>query len=87
MPSPAGEGWVRGNQNKEKSLFKSPHPIPFDVAQGMLLPEGEWGHVLKSTALRDEVCVKKLLNNYLIFLGTLKVQLSKTDKLQWHNIN
>jgi hypothetical protein len=25
-PSPKGEGWVRGNHNKEKSLFKSPHP-------------------------------------------------------------
>jgi hypothetical protein len=32
-PSPVGEGWVRGNKNKEKSLFKSPHPT--------LLPEGE----------------------------------------------
>ncbi|MGZ4969390.1 MAG: cobaltochelatase subunit CobN [Methylobacter sp.] len=32
-PSPEGEGWVRGNQNKEKSLFVSPHPN--------LLPEGE----------------------------------------------
>ena len=31
--SPETLGWVRGNQNKEKSLFKSPHPN--------LLPEGE----------------------------------------------
>ena len=23
-PSPEGEGWVRGNQNKEQNLFKSP---------------------------------------------------------------
>jgi hypothetical protein len=35
-PSPEGEGWVRGNQNKEKSLFESPHPS--------LLPEGEGAH-------------------------------------------
>ena len=42
-PSPAGEGWVRGNQNKEKSLFESPHPS--------LLPEGEGAHTLKSTVL------------------------------------
>ncbi len=56
-PSPAGEGWVttawmqeveqrmeqlpRGNKNKGKSLFESPHPS--------LLPEGEGAHVLKST--------------------------------------
>jgi RNA-directed DNA polymerase len=40
-PSPAG--WVRGNNNKDKNLFKSPHPI--------LLPEGEGVRVLKSTAL------------------------------------
>ena len=32
-PSPEGEGWVRGNQNKEKNLFLSPHHS--------LLPEGE----------------------------------------------
>lgn len=32
-PSPEGEGWVRGNQSKEKGLFESPHPN--------LLPEGE----------------------------------------------
>jgi len=45
-PSPEGEGWVRGNQNKEKSLFESPHPS--------LLPEGEGAHALKSTALGSE---------------------------------
>jgi SAM-dependent methyltransferase len=32
-PSPEGEGWVRGKQNKEKSLFSPPHPN--------LLPKGE----------------------------------------------
>jgi glycolate oxidase iron-sulfur subunit len=42
-PSPAGEGWVRGNQNKEKSLFKSPHPS--------LLPQGEGANDLQSTLL------------------------------------
>ncbi len=31
--SPEGEGWVRGNQNNEKSLFNPPHPN--------LLPGGE----------------------------------------------
>jgi CRISPR-associated protein Csy2 len=44
--SPKGEGWVRGNQNKEKSLFISPHPN--------LLPEGEGVHTLHSTVLADE---------------------------------
>jgi hypothetical protein len=59
-PSPEGEGWVttarmqeaeqrreqlpRGNQNKEKCLFLSPHPS--------LLPGGEGAHSLKSTVLR-----------------------------------
>ncbi|MCK9637514.1 MAG: carbamoyltransferase HypF [Methylobacter tundripaludum] len=37
-PSPEGEGWVRGNQNKEECLFSCPHPN--------LLPEGEGAHVL-----------------------------------------
>jgi CRISPR-associated protein Csy2 len=45
-PSPKGEGWVRGNQNKEKNLFISPHPN--------LLPEGEGAHILKSTVFTDE---------------------------------
>jgi hypothetical protein len=48
---PSPEGWVRGNKDKEKSLFKSPHPIPFDAAQDRLLPEGEGVRVLKSTVL------------------------------------
>jgi hypothetical protein len=42
--NPETLGWVRGNQNKEKNLFKSPHP--------RLLPEGE---EVKSTALRAVV--------------------------------
>ena len=42
-PSPEGEGWVRGNKNKEKSQIKSLDPS--------LLPEGEEVRVLKSTAL------------------------------------
>ena len=49
-PSPKGEGWVRGNQNKEKSLFKSPHPS--------LLPEREGAYVLKSTVLLGEGKIK-----------------------------
>jgi nitrogenase molybdenum-cofactor synthesis protein NifE len=39
-PSPEGEGWVRGNEHREKSLFKSPHPN--------LLPEGEGAHIRNS---------------------------------------
>jgi hypothetical protein len=35
---------MRGNLNKEESLFVSPHPS--------LLPEGEGVRILKSTALR-----------------------------------
>jgi len=63
-PSLAGEGWVRGNQNKEKSLFESPHPslIMPDCpvchpagecksAPGGFVPEGEGAHILKSTIL------------------------------------
>jgi len=50
-PSPAGEGWVRGSQNKGRGLFESPHPSPFDTAQDRLLPEGEGAHALKSTVL------------------------------------
>jgi len=34
-PSPAGEGWARGNQNKEKAYFYPPHPC--------LLTQGEGG--------------------------------------------
>jgi putative ABC transport system permease protein len=45
-PSPEGEGWVRGNSNKEESLFNSPHLS--------LLPEGEGVYALKSTALPAE---------------------------------
>ena len=43
-PSPEGEGWVRENQNKEKSSIMLPHPN--------LLPEGEGVSVLKSTAFQ-----------------------------------
>jgi hypothetical protein len=41
-PSPEGEGWVRGNQNKEKAYLYPPHPN--------LLPEGEGADAIKSTA-------------------------------------
>ncbi|WP_150107866.1 AIR synthase-related protein [Methylobacter tundripaludum] len=50
-PSPEGEGWVRGNQNKEESLFAPPHPN--------LLPEGEGVRTLKSTALSADVSHQK----------------------------
>jgi multidrug efflux system outer membrane protein len=42
-PSPEGEGWVRGNRNKEKTYFYPPHPN--------LLPEGEGASFLNSTAV------------------------------------
>ena len=44
--SPETLGWVRGNQNNEKSLIITPHPN--------LLPEGEGAHVLKSTAFVEQ---------------------------------
>jgi type I restriction enzyme M protein len=63
-PSPAGEGWVRGNQNKEKSLLESPHPsliMPDSPvrppagecksAPGGFVPEGEGASSLNSSAL------------------------------------
>jgi len=63
-PSPEGEGWVRGNQNKEESLFNPPHPglIMADCpvrhpagecksAPGGFVPEGEGERVLKSAVL------------------------------------
>jgi len=61
-PSPEGEGWVRGNENKEKSLFNPPHPN--------LLPEGEGAHTLKSTSLavagsHDAASVRHWLQDYL----------------------
>jgi len=44
-PSPEGEGWVRGNSNKEESLFNPPHPS--------LLPEGEGAvRTIESTVLQ-----------------------------------
>ncbi|MCK9605904.1 MAG: Fic family protein [Methylomonas sp.] len=41
-PSPEGEGWVRGNLNKEESFISSPHPN--------LLPEGEGAVYFESEA-------------------------------------
>ncbi|MFA6173946.1 MAG: amino acid adenylation domain-containing protein, partial [Kiritimatiellales bacterium] len=46
-PSPEGEGWVRGNSNKEEGLFNPPHPS--------LLPKGEGAHTLESTVLITDV--------------------------------
>ncbi|MFZ2407274.1 MAG: chromosome segregation protein SMC [Methylobacter sp.] len=53
-PSPEGEGWVRGNQSKEDSLFESPHPS--------LLPGGEGAHV---PMLLDKVKAPWDLSNLL----------------------
>jgi NADH-quinone oxidoreductase subunit G len=63
-PSPEGEGWVRGNQNKEESLFISPHPglIMPDCpvrhpagecksAPGGFVPEGEGDRIPRATVL------------------------------------
>jgi len=60
-PSPEGEGWVRGNHNKEKSLFESPHPnliMPDSPvrhptgecksAPGGFVPQGEGAATIKS---------------------------------------
>jgi len=61
-PSPAGEGWVRGNQNKGKSLFKSPHPS--------LLPEGEGAQALKSTVSSGTEAGEGR-NRFLVKLGAM----------------
>jgi len=45
-PSPEGEGWVRGNSNKEKTDFNPPHPD--------LLPQGEGAHSPKQAAFGEE---------------------------------
>jgi hypothetical protein len=50
-------GWVSGNQHRKKGLFKSPHPNPFDFAQGILLPEGEGVIVLKLRVLGVQGCM------------------------------
>ena len=49
--SPAGEGGMKGNINKEKSLFISPNPDPFGTAQGRLIPEGKGVSIIESSAL------------------------------------
>ncbi|NOU21044.1 MAG: hypothetical protein HOO93_04510 [Methyloglobulus sp.] len=46
-PSPEGEGWVRGNQNKENAYLSPPHPS--------LLPQGEGANIPKSTALGEKI--------------------------------
>jgi chromosome segregation protein len=53
-PSPEGEGWVRGNLNKEENLFVSPHPS--------LLPEGEGAC---ASSLLDKVKAPWDLSNLL----------------------
>jgi len=66
-PSPEGEGWVRGNQNKEKTDFNPPHPglIMADSpvrhpagecksAPGGFVPEGEGECSLNSVVLTQK---------------------------------
>ncbi|MDD4907206.1 MAG: hypothetical protein PHD39_13775 [Methylobacter tundripaludum] len=98
-PSPAGEGWVttarmqkveqrreqlpRGNQNKGKSLFKSPHPsliMPdYPVrhpagecksAPGGFVPEGEGAQALKST-VSSVTEAGEGRNRFLVRLGAM----------------
>ncbi|MFA6053259.1 MAG: bifunctional 23S rRNA (guanine(2069)-N(7))-methyltransferase RlmK/23S rRNA (guanine(2445)-N(2))-methyltransferase RlmL [Methylobacter sp.] len=64
-PSPEGEGWVRENQNKEKSLIESRHPS--------LLPEGEGAATLKSTVYTSEPGAE-------MFANRLKKNLKKLSK-------
>ena len=89
-PSPEGEGWVttrmqeveqrreqlpRGNQNKEKSLFESPHPnlIMLDSpvqhptgecksAPGGFVPQGEGAPPLSSTVHTSELGAEMFAN-------------------------
>ncbi|MGJ0492980.1 alpha/beta hydrolase [Methylobacter sp.] len=73
-PSPEGEGWVRGNQNKEKAYFIPPHPS--------LLPQGEGAYVLKSTALRDTPPSRRPLLVFLPGLHKLPTQELQSNFLQ-----
>jgi uncharacterized protein len=57
-PSPEGEGWVRGNEHKEKAYFNSPHPS--------LLPDGEGA---KSTALHPSIVLLYALIPLLVLLA------------------
>ncbi|MDD5321809.1 MAG: hypothetical protein PHD43_14610 [Methylococcales bacterium] len=63
-PFPAGEGWVKGNENKEKSLFEFPHPslimpdypvrhpaVECKSAPGRFVPGGEGAYTLESKVL------------------------------------
>jgi hypothetical protein len=60
----------RGNSNKEKSLFKSPHPS--------LLPEGEGARTLKSTVLGAELTRRNdlLISRYFAIYQCLVISLS-----------
>ncbi|WP_152556617.1 cobaltochelatase subunit CobN [Methylobacter tundripaludum] len=84
-PSPEGEGWVRGNQNKEESLFKSPHPSlimsdypvrhPADEcksAPGGFVPEGEGAHALKPIVLTIDRAINKTFVNSTTDVTTIK---------------
>jgi len=35
-PSPEGEGWVRGNKNKEETHFNPPHPDRLHQGEGVM---------------------------------------------------
>ncbi len=80
-PSPEGEGWVRGNQNKERSLFNPPHPnliMPDSPvrhpagecksAPGGFVPQGEGARTVKPTlfGMRGED-----RNRFLVKIGIL----------------
>ena len=54
-PSPEGEGWSRGDQNKEKAYFNPPHPD--------LLPQGEGVKAVE--VLRDPTVISEKMEQGL----------------------
>ena len=76
-PSPEGEGWVRGNQNKEDSQFKSPHPS--------LLPGGEGANdpTPKNTDLFGLDLDADILNNNLFGVDLNPESIEITQLALW----
>ncbi|TAK63937.1 cobaltochelatase subunit CobN [Methylobacter sp.] len=85
-PSPEGEGGVRGNQNKEENLFKSPHPslIMSDCpvrhpagecksAPGGFVPQGEGAPALKPTVLPIDLAICEIGNSPADFTAVKRI--------------